>query len=245
MARSSSWLTEDLKRLLAGAACALLLAVLLYTWLASEPAPRTLVHLTFEDSLDNSAAIGLAGGARESQARYAAGKTGKALETLGEGGWIEIGPREPLTFGGSMEISFDFKRADWINPYVAGSLKQTMVDIQGRMPDRIIHFSFGLSMSKRSDPQLVVYVQSGDGEGHRLRAKDRPVTLGWHNVLVTFDRESEALSLYLDDKLVDRIEMTPALHTAGLDSIRFGTWYKRNQAYRGLIDNFIVRDTGG
>ena len=245
MARSSSWLTEDPKRLLAGAACVLLLAALLYTWFASERAPRTLVHLTFEDSLDNSAAIGLAGGARESRARYAAGKTGKALETLGKGGWIEIEPLEPATFRGSMEISFDFKRADWTNPYVAGSLSQTMVDLQGRTPDRIIHFSFGLSMSNRSDPQLVVYVQSGDGEGHRLRAKKRPVTLGWHNVLVTFDRESEALSLYLDDHLADRIEMTPALHTAGIERMQFGTWYKKNQAYRGLIDNFIVRDTGG
>ena len=51
----------------------------------------------------------------------------------------------------------------------------------------------------------MVYVQSGDGEGHRLRARNKPVDLGWHNVLVTYDQEANAVSLYLDDELADRI----------------------------------------
>jgi len=28
---------------------------------------------------------------------------------------------------------------------------------------------------------------------------------------------------------------------SGIDRIKFGTWHKKNQAYRGEIDNFLIR----
>ncbi len=48
--------------------------------------------------------------------------------------------------------------------------------------------------------------------------------------------------LYIDGERIDCIKAVPTVIHNGIDRIKFGTWYKKNQAYRGEIDNFLILD---
>lgn len=204
-----------------------------------EPVADAVIQLPFEDDLSNLAPLALRGEAHDSRAAYADSETGTALETFGKGGWIEIHPEEPVRIRGSMEVSFDFKRADWINPYKSGSASQTMVHLRGRSPKKIVHLTFGIRPG--NEPALTAFIEGTGGQKHRFRAR-KPLTLGWHTARLLFDADAKQVTLFLDDEKVDSVSTTPLVYTAGIDRIKFGTWFKKNQAYKGLIDNFVLRD---
>lgn len=225
-------------KLLAGA----LIALPVYACDSYEVTPVTdaVVHLPFEATLDNVGPASMTVEAHDGKAAFKKGKTGRALFAQGEGGWVEAAPAEKLMLSDVVEISFDFNRADWTNPYKAGSATQTLVAISGRSEKKIQHLAFNISTG--SVPSLYAVIEDADGENHRLAAPAGAVSPGWHRARLYVDRRAGRASFYLDETLVAEEEVTPAVLINGVERIKFGTWYKKNQAYRGRLDNFVIRD---
>ncbi|MEM9616431.1 MAG: hypothetical protein AAF936_00585 [Pseudomonadota bacterium] len=206
------------------------------------PVMDAVVHLPFEATLDNVGSAPITAEAHDGKAAFKKSKTGRALFAQGEGGWIEAASAEKLMLGDVVEISFDFNRADWTNPYKAGSATQTLVAISGRSEKKIQHLAFNISTGPV--PSLYAVIEDTDGENHRLADPAGVVTPGWHRARLYVDRRSGQTSFYLDETLVAKEEVTPAVLINGVERIKFGTWYKKNQAYRGHLDNFVIRNIG-
>ncbi|MEO1240730.1 MAG: hypothetical protein AAFX54_02380 [Pseudomonadota bacterium] len=225
-------------KLLAGA----LIALSVYACDSYEVTPVTdaAVHLPFETSLENIGPAPMTVEAHDGKAAYKKSKTGRALFAQGDGGWVEATPAEKLMLGDVVEISFDFNRADWTNPYKAGSATQTLVAISGRSEKKIQHLAFNISVG--SVPSLYAVIEDADGEKHRLTAPAGAVSPGWHQARLYVDRRAGRASFYLDETLVAEEAVMPAVLINGIERIKFGTWHKKNQAYRGHLDNFVIRD---
>lgn len=206
------------------------------------PALDAVVHLPFETSLENIGPAPMTVEAHDGKAAFKKSKTGRALFAQGDGGWVEATPAEALMLGDVVEISFDFNRADWTNPYKAGSATQTLVAISGRSEKKIQHLAFNISVG--SVPSLYAVIEDADGENHRLAAPAGAVSPGWHQARLYVDRRAGRASFYLDETLVGEEAVVPAVLINGIERIKFGAWYKKNQAYRGHLDNFVIRNIG-
>lgn len=227
-------------KLLAGA----LIALSVYACDSYEVTTVTdaVVHLPFETSLDNIGPALMTAEVHDGKAVFKKSGTGRALFAQGDGGWVEAAPAEKLMLGDVVEISFDFNRADWTNPYKAGSATQTLVAISGRSEKKIQHLAFNVSTV--SVPSIYAVIEDADGKNHRLSAPAGAVSPGWHQARLYIDRRTGRSSFYLDETLVAEEDVTPAVLINGVERIKFGTWYKKNQAYRGHLDNFVIRDIG-
>lgn len=201
--------------------------------------PDAAVQLAFEKDLDNLGSAALEGIAENGRARFKKSTTGKALYTLGDGGWAEFNAPETIALGDIVEISFDFKPANWINPYEKGRTAKTIAAVSSRGPERIRHIIFNIS--RGSNPHIHVYFDDAEGTKFRLRSEPGSVTTGWHSVRMRIDREAGETRLSLDGAEIASANAVSAVMNHGVDTIKLGTWHKQNQAYRGHIDNFIIR----
>ena len=73
-----------------------------------------------------------------------------------------------------------------------------------------------------------------------MRAYTKPNTIQpkiWHHAATVYDPFEASLTLYLDGKLVETTWGVPTPQF-NIRNIRFGTWFKANQAFRGMLDEF-------
>ena len=197
------------------------------------------VQLSFESTLDNTGYAALTAAAHDGEAHFKRSQTGKALFALGDGSWIEYKAANKIAIDGVSIISFDFKAADWDNPYQKGGVTRTVAVISGRSPERIQHVSFNISKGK--EPRFEVSFDDADRERHRLSTKpDRTLLKKWRSVELKVDRKARETQLFLDGVLAASVNTTPAALENGVDTLKFGTWHKKNQAYRGQVDNFVI-----
>jgi hypothetical protein len=202
--------------------------------------PDALVELPFENSLDNLGQAAVQGDVYSGEIKYLKGKHGMALQTQGDGSWVAIHPKNKIDFGDLVEISFSFKRENWENPYVAGSGVQTIATVSGKDEKRIDHLSFGFVPG--SSLSFYVYFTDDKVESHRISTPTGSVRFNWHHIRLLIDFKEETTSLYYDDNLVSQEPALPVALSKGIDRIILGTWHRKNQAYRGLIDDFVIRD---
>ncbi len=197
-----------------------------------------LIQLDFERSLGNIGSVAILGQSHDGEPEFSRGKHGQALFSLGDGRWVEFEIAEAISTRNTVEISFDFRRADWVNPYKKGSVTQTVAVISSVTPTKISHISFNIANG--SDPNLETAFADTDGKKHRLRSKQGLGESDWHNVRLRVDQQANVTELYVDGVRVDSIKAVPNVIHNGFDRIKLGTWHKKNQAYRGEIDNFLI-----
>ncbi len=199
----------------------------------------TVIRLPFEKSLDNLGPIAVEGQVHEGEAEYSRGKNGFALHTAGDGSWVEVNPKSKLSVGDWMDVSFKFHREDWVNPYKGGSGVQTIATVSGKNEKRINHLTIGFY--PRNSMALAISFKDDDNKNHRMRTENSAVTLDWHEVRLVVDGKAGETKLYFDGRLADTESAVPAVLKNGVDRIKFGTWFKKNQAFRGKIDDFTIR----
>ena len=103
------------------------------------------------------------------------------------------------------------------------------------------HLSFGF----KPGASLYFYVTFRDSENkyHTIRSREGTVRFAWHEVKLRVHMNAGVTILYFDGYLVGQKSVVPVALSNGIDGIVFGTWYKKNQAYRGLIDDFVIRES--
>ncbi len=232
----------------------------------SPPSEKALIHLPFENSLSNIGSSSVQSKAFGGDVKYKIDQHklalppqkdggwveintkskvehwqhGNALHSQGNGDWIEIKAESTISPAQTTEISFVFQREEWDNPYKKGSGAQTIAVLSGQGEKQREHLSFNFYPSK--DLSFSVSFNDDEGKRHWLKTKRGAVTTKWHLVRLIIDQKTKETSLYFDEKIITKIKSLPVIMVNGIDSIKLGTWYKRNQAYRGLIDNFIIRN---
>ncbi|MBG6201535.1 hypothetical protein IWQ48_002673 [Labrenzia sp. EL_13] len=228
----------------ATACCAVLIAVWLIPGQKSAhvtaPIEGAYVQLGFEGTVDTIGEIDLHPQSVDGKAVFSTGKTGQAYFAQGDGRYVEIKTPDVISLSERVDISFDIKAEDWTNPYEKSAPVKTVAVVSGKSGDRIRHVIFNLSNGE--EPVLSVAMEDVTGSKARLASGPGAMTLNWHQVRLVIDRTSEKTQLYLDGALVTETGIVPAVVSHGMDRVKIGTWYRRNQAFRGLLDNFVIRD---
>lgn len=196
------------------------------------------VQLAFENSLDTLGSARLNATAHGGNAMFKGGKTGRSLYSAGEGGWVEFKTTQPLILDSGIEISFDFKRSETSSVNTKGRVVQTLAAISSIGSDRIRHVTFNIA--NRADPHIYVNFDSANGKKFKLQSSAGSIATGWHSAKLLIDVKSRKSRLFLDGKLVDSKRAVSAVFAGGIDRIKLGTWHKKNQAFRGQIDNFVI-----
>ena len=93
-----------------------------------------------------------------------------------------------------------------------------------------------------SNPNIDVSFESADGQKYRLRSPQGFKESDWQNIRLSVNSGTNETHLYLGDAQIGSASAVPAVISNGIDRIKFGTWHKKNQAYRGEIDNFLVAE---
>lgn len=199
-----------------------------------------LIQIDFEGSLVSLGSVEIMSRSRDGEPEFKKGKNGKALYSLGDGRWVEFETVETISIDNTIEISFDFRRADWINPHKKGSATQTVAVISNVSPMKISHISF--SIVNGSNSKLHVAYEDAAGSKFRLHSKHGLAEMEWHQVRLRIEKQSVETILYIDGERVDSTKSVPTVIRNGIDRVKFGTWHKKNQAYRGEIDNFLIHE---
>lgn len=197
-----------------------------------------LIRIDFERSLGSRGSAAISGQSHDGEPEFHKGKNGAAFYSMGDGRWVEFETAETVSINNTVEISFDFRRADWVNPYRKGSGTQTAAVISSVSPKKISHISFNIANG--SNPNLQIAFEDTEAKKHRLSSEQGFAENDWHNVRLRVDKQAEETLLYLDGVRIDSVKAVPTVIRNGIDRIKFGTWYKKNQAYRGEIDNFLI-----
>src|SRR5258705_3848888 len=185
-----------------------------------------------------------------------AGKQGNGLFLGGTGDWVEVDAPRGFDTGHGLTLEFWMKRDNWVNPYVKGARTQTVavVDVEreykGHPEMRQISFSMELSVprerAKERNLRADYYVFRPVAKVGEVRlAPAAPVKIPadrWTHVAVVYDRFLfDRMRLYVNGQLVARaLPLGHAPGFADIRTIRLGTWYERNGAYRGMIDEMKV-----
>lgn len=207
---------------------------------AYEPTPiaNADVQLVFEKSVDNLGETQLAGESHDGNLRFARSETGRAYFSEGDGRWLEYETNAPIAADDSVEISFDVNRTDWTNPHEQGRAARTVAVISGRSEKRIHHISFNFEGG--SEPKFYVSFDDADGGKHRLTTENGLAPNQWRNIRLRINTKEGVSDLLVDGVAAASVSATPMALETGVSRIKLGTWHKKNQAFRGRIDNFII-----
>jgi hypothetical protein len=201
---------------------------------------RPVVHLTFDDHLDDAGRYGLTSIVHGDEVSFGPGVLGDAVFIGGTKDWIQLdlGTKIPIRRGGTLELWLN--QDDWINPYRGGSGAKTLAAVSSAM-----NINIGRTQN-RGNENLTGSVSWGR-EYVRVYPYDVIIAPGtWYHAALVYDARANQARLYLDGQLVGD-EPTPD----GLSKkfpkklpsgIRIGTWHKANQAYRGYIDDLKLYD---
>ena len=204
----------------------------------AEPIDGALVQLAFEGNLENLGSAALLGAAHDETPWMKPGPTGKYYVAQGRGGWLQFTAPETIEISGSVEISFDARNLDWKGPPARKNPFETMLNLSGQMPGRMRHITFNTGATSK---RVEVSYRDENDETIRLSSEDGALSDKWRKVALTIDADAGETRLTIDGRAVASSPILPYLATHGVDAIRVGTWHKSNQAFRGEIDNVVVR----
>ncbi|WP_299478270.1 LamG-like jellyroll fold domain-containing protein [uncultured Roseibium sp.] len=204
------------------------------------PVEGAYVQLAFEGSLDTLGALNVSAQSRDGDAVFSPGPTGSAYFAQGDGRYLELATPDLDILSKRIDISFDVKAEKWTNPYEKSAPVKTIAVVSGKSGDRIRHVIFNLSGDDR--PALSVSVEDETGSKDRLVSERGALTTDWHRIRLVVDQAEDSTQLYLDGELVAKSAVIPSIVSHGVDRVKIGTWYRQNQAFRGHVDNFVIRD---
>ena len=219
---------------------------------ATPPEPP-LVYLSFDRRFPGDDYLARSHG-DEVMAR--AGKQGSGLFVGGSGDWLEIEAPRGFDTAHGLTLEFWMKRESWVNPYAKGRSSQTVAtveverDFKGHPELRQVSFSMEVSAPRERAKDRAL---SADYYNFRPAARVGEVRLAppgavkipaerWTHVAVVYDRFLfDRMRLYVNGQLIARaLPFGSAPGFADIRTVRLGTWYERNGAYRGMIDELKV-----
>ncbi|MGZ5647725.1 MAG: LamG domain-containing protein [Usitatibacter sp.] len=234
-------------------------------WVAIEmrgqaaPPQAPFMHLTFDRRFPGDAYLAHPFG-DEVFARP--GKVGTGLFVGGSGDWLDVEAPRGFDTRNGLTLEFWMKRESWVNPFVKGSRMQTVAaidverDYKGHPELRQMSFSLELTAPRQAGEKAGQSEKNMRADFYSFRPAARlgearvapaaanvKVTANrWTHVAVVYDRFLvDRVRLYVDGELVARaLPFGAAPGFADIRSLRLGTQFERNGAYRGMIDEVKV-----
>jgi Concanavalin A-like lectin/glucanases superfamily len=152
------------------------------------------------------------------------GVTGQAVRFDGSGASIDLAPVDALPLAGELTLELWVKVADWENPYTGSPRLETIVSHATDFTIEVLPdaWTFRAGLSTAEDKLTLA------GGAARLGC--------WQHVALVVERDSCSALLYVDGQEVAQqptrgdLKLTPGI------PLRVGTWFQKNQAYCGSVD---------
>ena len=121
---------------------------------------------------------------------------------------------------------------DWNNPHSSGAGGKILATLDG-----VTLKLSNVRSAKNGKWKLTGYVGKSDGQ---VRVFDKiheiPSDL-WMHAAIVYAPSISKVQLYLDGTLVDEQgDVHPKFYDKFVNPFKVGTWFKKNEAYRGYID---------
>ena len=221
------------------------LLVAAYLLLPGQPVPTEAidgaeVHLPFDGDLNGRGRVRVQAASDGDAASFVQGVFGQALWSDGSGTAIVTDLPAALRVFDRTEVSLSVKAEDWVNPYGAGSAVQTIAVLTGASDAGLQHLTF--SIVGASHDMFEVRFKDTAGETIKMRTGRGAVGDDWQRLSLEVNQPGRATDLLLDGKVVASSGSVPDLMRHRLTTLKFGTWHQQNQAFRGAIDQFVIRD---
>ena len=204
------------------------------------PDPRAYLQFAFEGNLDTLAPTPVEASVIDGDLVYGEGTTGQTFAAQGDGSALVITTRDLYDLAEVVEITLDFRPEAWTNPHKGSAAVQTMVVLSGRSGEKLRHLT--IDLPAHTSPEFRVTFEDIEGAKHTLTTPAADFELEWHNVRIRANRASGRTEVFLNGTSIGTLEALPSGITHGIDTIKLGTWFRQNQAFRGQIDNLIIRD---
>ncbi|WP_171209931.1 MULTISPECIES: hypothetical protein [unclassified Ruegeria] len=205
--------------------------------------PRAFVQFAFEGDLQNLAPVSVDVSMQDGTSAFGPGPTGRSFYAQGDGGALVIETAELGNLGDIIEIAFDFRLEDWTNPNETSAPVQTMVVVSGRSNGKLRHLTADVAV--HAQPEFRVSFEGAEGEKARVVANLDRVLEQWRQVRIIADQTANQTDVLLDNVSIGKVDFVPVVISDGIDIIKLGTWYRQNQAFRGQLDNLVIRDASG
>lgn len=195
-------------------------------------APAIALELDFEGTATAAAWIDVAAVPTATGISYEPGVVGQAMRLDGSGASVDVSPVDALPLAEELTIELWVKVADWTNPYKGSALLESIVSHTDDFTIEVVPgtWNFQACLSTGEDKLKLA------GGSARLGA--------WQHVALVLEAESRMARLYVDGQVVAQREARGALRlTPGLP-LRIGTWYQKNQAYCGAVDELRIWQRG-
>ena len=198
----------------------------------SDEAARLLVYFPFDSDLLNAGQVPMPSRTINGEVTLTRGLVGGAARFDGSGAAVEVRGigRAPLTDG--LTLEFWVRPDDWKNPYKGSAHLESIVS-------HSTVFTVGIDF----DTYAVRATVSTDTPADGVRLRGGHVPPGhWHHVALAYDSTAGIVVLYLNGEVVDAKQAGGALQLNDKVPLVIGTWYQRNQAFSGAVDEVRLWD---
>lgn len=166
------------------------------------------------------------------------GYDGQALQCLGDSHFVTADFVQPISIKDGFTISFRFNREDWVNPYKKGRASQTLFTLKSKTDQGVYNLIFNYSTYQ---DRMEVKLTAPRKRSIKLKSEKGVIADQWHMLVFSYDPSEEKYILRLDDKISEFKEDQPQMIDYPLTQIKLCTWFKMNQAFKGLIDDVQIR----
>jgi hypothetical protein len=155
------------------------------------------------------------------------GLFGKAAQFDGSGAKLDVPQIGVLPISTELTLEMWVNVPNWRNPYKGSPPLGSVVS-------RSIFYTIGVDYSSQQAQARIKTDQSGEWgvalKGGRIDA-DR-----WHYIALVYRGKEGRALLFVDGNRVDEKELHGTIVAPEYIPLTIGTWYERNQAFKGLVD---------
>ncbi len=192
-----------------------------------------VLYLPFNGNFLDEGVFNFSTEVKGDEVSFADGVQGEAVFIGGSEDWVEVKIDESISFENGATLELWFKRDDWTNPYRAGSGGQILGTIDG-----IILKLDNRGGAKKRIWKLAGSVGVSDSRVRVLSQKSEIASDVWMHAAIVYASSISKVQLYLDGSLVDEQEDAhPQFRQKFVNPFKVGTWYKKNEAFRGFVDD--------
>ncbi len=202
-----------------------------------------IVYLSFDQDLNDSGPYKLESTVHGDEVKLAPGIKGNAVFIGGTEDWLDLAMDEAIFLEGGASFEVWFRADKWTNPYAGGAGFKSLVSVSASLILDVTADKCPVA-PPRTLVASVSYPRSGIAGHDVMRAYTKPDVVKdnrWIHGAVVYDQKEGSLTIYMDGEEVDRAYGVPP-PSFNNRRIRMGTWFKANQAFRGLLDELKVYD---